>query len=129
MKRFSATHGFTLIELVVVVAILGVLLAIAIPGYSDQVRKTRRATAKTEIMGIVQTKERFNSLNNTYVGSPCGASSEFYTISCPTSTATTFTVLATAINGQTSDTACLNLGINEQGVRTETGSGTVTDCW
>jgi len=129
MNRFSQMGGFTLIELVVVVAILGVLLAIAIPGYSDQVRKTRRAAAKTEIMDIVQTKERSNSLNNTYVGSPCGISSIFYTITCPTATATTYTILATAIGEQTSDALCLNLGINEQGVRTETGTGSVAECW
>jgi len=129
MNRYSQMRGFTLIELVVVVGILGILLAIAVPGYNDQVRKSRRAAAKTEVMNIVQLKERFNSLNNTYVASPCGVSSTFYTITCPTSTATAYTILATAIGAQTSDTNCLNLGINQQGVKTKSGSGTVDECW
>lgn len=122
-------RGFTLIELLTVVAIVGILAAIAIPAYNDQVRKTRRAAAKAELLDIVQVKERFHSLNGTYVGSPCGTSTDFYTITCPTNTATTFTLLATAIGDQLGDSRCLNLGLNHQGVRTVSGSGTVANCW
>lgn len=130
MTRIPNTQrGFTLIELMTVVVIVAILAAIAIPAYNDQVRKTRRATAKAELLDVVQVKERFHSLNGTYVGSPCGTSTDFYTITCPTNTATTFTLLATAVGSQTADTRCLNLGINHQGVRTISGSGTVADCW
>ncbi len=122
-------RGFTLIELLIVVSVLAILAVIAIPSYNEQVRKTRRATAKSQLMDVVQLKERFHSLNGTYVGSPCGDDIDFYDITCPTSTATAFTVLATAVDDQTSDYKCLNLGINQQGVKTISGSATVDSCW
>jgi type IV pilus assembly protein PilE len=130
MKQLMASNrGFTLIELLIVVAVLAILAAVAIPSYNDQVRKTRRATAKTELLDVVQLKERFHTMNGTYVDSPCGTDTDFYTITCPTNTATAFTVLATAVGDQLTDTKCLNLSINQQGVRTESGSGTVEQCW
>lgn len=129
----SKRRGFTLIELLIVVAIVGILAAIAIPAYNDQVRKTRRASAKAELMDLVQVKERFHTLNGTYVGSPCSpasANTDFYTFTCPTNTATTFDVLATVADDQLNDTRCLDLGLNQQGVRTiSSTTGTVADCW
>lgn len=131
----SPSRGFTLIELMIVIGIVAILTAIAIPAYSDQTRKARRATAKVALLEIVQSKERFHSLNGTYVGSLCAPTDlqvlNHYTITCPAATtpASQFNVLATAIGAQTADALCLNLGINQQGTKTESGSGTVADCW
>lgn len=128
-QKRTSQLGFTLIELVIAIAIVGILMAIAIPAYNDQVRKTKRATAKSELLEVVQAKERFHTLNGTYIGSPCGDNTDDYTYTCPVETATTFSALATAIGDQVNDTRCVNLGINHQGVRTISGSGTVEDCW
>ena len=63
----SAVHrGFTLIELMIVVAIVAILAAIAYPSYQEHVRKTRRAQAKTDMMETVQQLERRFSARNSY---------------------------------------------------------------
>ena len=64
--RSVAQHGFTLIELMVVVVIVGILAAIALPAYQQQVAKGRRADAVTALSGILQAQERRRSNNGTY---------------------------------------------------------------
>jgi len=58
MKR-SSSRGFTLIELMIVVAVIGILAAVAYPSYQDSVRKSRRADGKTALLQAVQVAERF----------------------------------------------------------------------
>ncbi len=62
----TANHGFTLIELMVTVAILGILVSIAYPSYRDAVLKGRRAEARTAIAELMQQQERYMTQNNTY---------------------------------------------------------------
>lgn len=64
-SRLSA-RGFTLIELVVVVAIIGILAAIAYPSYQDSVRKSRRADAKAAVLELAQWMERNYTATNRY---------------------------------------------------------------
>jgi type IV pilus assembly protein PilE len=67
MKRSRLlAQGFTLIELVVVVAIIGILAAIAYPSYQDSVRKSRRADAKSALLQAGQWMERYYTVNNRY---------------------------------------------------------------
>ena len=61
-----AGAGFTLIELMIVVAVVAILAAIAVPSYQEQVRKSRRAQAKADIVEYVQMAERFFTVNNTF---------------------------------------------------------------
>lgn len=65
--------GFTLVELMIVVAIVGILAAIAYPSYIDSVRKGRRAEGRTAVTSLLQQQERFFTQNNTYVAFAMGA--------------------------------------------------------
>lgn len=65
MSRKKST-GFTLIELMIVVAIIGIIAAIAYPSYQDQVRKAKRADGTSKLMDAMARQERYFSENNTY---------------------------------------------------------------
>jgi len=64
--------GFTLMELMVTVAIVGILAAIAYPSYSDSVRKSRRADAKAALSNAAQALERYYTEKNTYLNASLG---------------------------------------------------------
>lgn len=67
MKRMIRQGGFTLIELMITVAIIGILAAVAFPAYTDHVRKGRRAEARAHMMALLQQEERVMTQQNTYV--------------------------------------------------------------
>ncbi len=69
MKNKNTQKGFTLIELMIVVAILGILSAIALPSYTRYVEKSRRTDAKVELLRIAQLQESFFAQNLTYANS------------------------------------------------------------
>ncbi len=135
----TGTRGFTLIEMMIVVVIIGLLFGIAIPSYQSSVLQARRADAQGILLDISAREERFLAQNNTYttelsaatgLGIGTTTSSEgYYNLSvaagaCGT-IANCYLVTATATGGQTTDTDCLTITYSSTGVR----SGTTGDCW
>ena len=132
--RMRVQQGFTLIELMIVVAILGVILVVAIPAYRAQIRHSRRADAEQVLMDCVLHQERYRADNPTYgTAAQAGCqttSSAFYTFAVSGNTATAFSATATAVVGsdQAKDKqegiSCTPLSINQ--ARTK---GPDPKCW
>jgi type IV pilus assembly protein PilE len=131
VSKTNRQNGFTLIELMVVISILGIIAAIAIPSYLETVRKGRRSDAKVTILKISQNLERCFSENNSYqVASGCtnfnntNSDEGYYTITTAQN-ATTFDITATAKGPQADDTHCATFTLDEAGAK----GGTHSDCW
>jgi len=143
-RRAGFPLGFTLVELMIVVAIVGILAAIAYPSYQAQVTKSKRAEGKAKLLEVAQSLEKCKALFGSYDSANCAvrnaviaggthptSENDYYTVSASDGsddpvTDTTFTLEA-APNANHPDAACGKLTLNQAGVRGQTGSG--TDCW
>lgn len=130
MKR---KRGFTLIELMIAVAVIALLAAIALPSYQREMRKARRAEAQRIIGEIRMAQERWRADQPTYgaltdVGNP-GTGNTYYTFTVTNNTPTTYTISATVVAAgpQAADaegsTSCSPLTINQAGTKTPAA------CW
>ncbi|WP_277874220.1 type IV pilin protein [Luteimonas cucumeris] len=127
-------RGFTLIELMVVVAVVAILASIALPSYQDSVRKSRRGQAKADLVELAQLLEREHTVRNSYGNDTTDYDIPFnqspktgtahYTIALSNQSANTFTLTATPAGSQANDT-CGNLTLNQAGAKTPATGG----CW
>ncbi|TWI71810.1 type IV pilus assembly protein PilE [Desulfobotulus alkaliphilus] len=136
MEACKNEKGFTLIELMIVIAIIGILSAIAWPQYNNHVLRTGRSDARASLMERAQQAERFFVRNNSYADAfgPDDADNTFpsaqgrYTIVYE-GTATGFTLTATS---QRNDPLCNTMVVNNLGQRTaknKDDEDTADACW
>lgn len=146
MKYFSKPHsrhiGFTLIELMIVVAIVAILAALAFPSYQEQIAKSRRAEATGVLLESSQYMRRYYSANDSFTStlpsslarSPRdGTASPTYVVTVNPST-TLFTITATVQAYSTmADDRCGNFLLNSTGGRFNAVGGgsatTISGCW
>lgn len=127
----ATSRGFTLIELMIVVAIVGILAAVAYPAYTEYVKRTQRSAIASLLSEQTQALERFYSRSNTstYVNATVSGGNSYYTIVL-VPTATDFTLTATPIAGTLmAGDKCGSFVITNTGARSNTGatSGVTTD--
>lgn len=140
-SRSRAQSGMTLVELIVVVTIVGILAAIAVPSYRGYVLRVTRTDAKTALTGAAQTLERCFTRENAYnkaactlavpFNAPAGSAdaSRTYSITADI-TENDFTLTATPQNGQVNDTGCGSFTLNATGKQDIVGgSKTAAECW
>lgn len=112
MSRFSVQKGFTFIELLIVITVIGILAAIAVPSYKDSVRQARRADGKVEIMRLAQVQAQYRVTNTGYNGAAI-ANIDYYSFAIGNLSNATFTITATATGDQKNDAGCNVLTINQ----------------
>ena len=131
-------RGFTLIELMVVLAVAAILAAVALPSYRGQVAKGRRADGKQALVELAQKLERFYTERGTFAGVSLGAgglypaisSGGYYSLAIISQTVDGFTLTATPRGNQAGD-ACGALGYNHLGDRSVGAGATLSSdqCW
>lgn len=137
MNRLS-NRGFTLIEVMIALVVVGLLSALAYPSYQQQVAKGRRTDAKQSLLELSQRMERYYTERGTYVGAALGAAGlypsvtngGFYDLSITAQTLDGFTVQATPRGAQVGD-ACARFLYNQVGDQTVSGDATLSavKCW
>lgn len=132
-KEKNKSAGFTLIELMITIVIIGILASVAYPSYMDSVQKTRREEAKRTLLEASQVMENFYSMNINYTGAVTANALTIFTVNddfddyyvlTATAAATTYTLTATPISSQVGD-ACGTMTIAQNGTTTPSTAG----CW
>jgi len=128
--------GFTLIELMIVIAIIGILAAVGYPAYTSSVKKGNRADAIDSLLSLAGRMEEYYINNDSYAGATINAagtgtvgsnktSDDLYTLSITSATAFAYSLTATP---KTADAECSTLTLNSLGQKSATGTSAAS-CW
>lgn len=141
--------GFTLLELMITVAVIAIIASIAYPAYQDYVMRARRADAKAGLLALRQAQEKYRANcvqyadgihattrtcvsggSHNLVGSTSSPDGN-YTLSIDSANASTYSLKATATGVQANDTDCATLYMNQDGVKSSKDSdgNASTGCW
>ena len=138
----QAARGFTLIELMIGLAVVGILMALALPTYLDSIRKNRRSEGIAALSRVQLTQERWRANAAAYaaptelaasapagLGLPVTTDKGLYSIAITEANATSFTATATAVDGksQANDTRCKVLGVRMTGGNISYGARTASE--
>jgi type IV pilus assembly protein PilE len=136
MHMRQRAAGFTLIELMIAVAVVGILALIALPGYQDYVRKARRADGKSALLRIQLQQEKWRAGHTTYsaelapIGVGASSTDGHYTLALSGADEAGYTATATAGTKQSGDkvgaTSCATLTLVSSG---NTATFTPEACW
>jgi type IV pilus assembly protein PilE len=135
-NKEASQSGFTLVELMITVAIVAILASIAIPNYRDYVTRGKLAEAYSTLAALRVSMEQFYQDNRTYVGGPgCtrpALAGDKFTYTCPAAaTAVAYTITATGIAAQGTDQFIFTIDQNNARATTgvPTGWTAVNNCW
>ena len=129
--------GFTLMELMIVIVVVSILAAIAVPSYQDYVTRSRRSDAKAGITEVQLAEEKWRANNTAYttaivadLGLTIDSPDDYYDLSVTAADATTYTIRATAdpSEAQKNDSTCVWMEINHNGTKTSS-PGSPDECW
>ncbi len=140
--------GFTLIELMITVVIVSILLAIAVPNYSESVRKSTRSVARTHLLDIANRQQEFFYNNKTFANDltglgyaaatigigkdgeigAAGAGDAAYNLSVTAADAISYSLSAVPVNAQAKDTPCGTFILASTGAKSASGA-LGADCW
>ncbi|MEM8560628.1 MAG: type IV pilin protein [Pseudomonadota bacterium] len=135
--------GFTLIEVIIVVVVVGILMAIGLPAYESSMQKNRRSDAKAALMDVANQQEQFMLDQGTYTddmtqlgypADPYLSEEEYYTIDATACTGGTLTrcflltASPVASKAQAKDSRCTQFSLDSNGLKDALGSDR-TNCW
>jgi type IV pilus assembly protein PilE len=135
--NFHTSTGFHLIEILITIAIIGILSLVSFPIYSEHITEERRLEAANTLSKLALALEEFHFTNNTYdtatltnLHFPETIAENSYRINIVTATKTDYIISATPINKQAnSDSYCGTLTLNSYGEKSINGKGSINECW
>lgn len=147
-ERRGDARGFSLIDLLIAMAVVAILTAVALPSYQQYVLQSRRGDAKTALLDLAAREERYYTVNNTYTNEAgplnyvggnvplshaIGSSTLDYTLTITNATATAYTLQAVPLPIQAADTSCGTYQLDNFGNQLNIVGGApaavVSGCW